>query len=139
MQIKEVMSREVKFIRPDTTIREAAQHMRDCDCGYLPVGENDRLIGAVTDRDIIIRAIADGQNPEQAKVQDIMTGKVVYCFEDDSIEDASARMQEQQIRRLVVLDRNKRMKGVVSLGDIARASNDNQLTGETEKAIAQMA
>jgi CBS domain-containing protein len=139
MQVKQAMSKDFRIIKPDTTLREAAEYMRECDCGYLPVGENDRLTGAVTDRDIIVRGIAAGHNPDDATVDKIMTEKVVYCYEEDDVKDAAERMKKDQIRRLVVLDKNKRMTGVITVGDIARASNDNYITGDIETSVAQTA
>ncbi len=139
MKVKDVMCRDVKLIQPDTTLREAAQYMRDCDCGYLPVGEHDRLVGAVTDRDIIVRGIAAGHNPDDVMVRDVMTARIIYIYEDDDVQSAASKMKEMQIRRLIVLNRNKRMTGVVSVGDIARASKDDRLTGDIECGIAKAA
>jgi predicted transcriptional regulator len=139
MQVKEVMCKDFKIIQPDTTLREAAEYMRQRDCGYLPVGKDDRLTGAVTDRDIIVRGIAPGHNPDDTMVKDIMTEKVVYCFEEEDLKEAAKRMKEQQIRRLIVLNSAKRMTGVITVGDIARASNDNMLTGEIEVEVAKVA
>lgn len=136
-QIKDIMSPEPEVIPPDATLAEAAELMLALDTGYLPVGENDRLIGAITDRDIVIRAVAKGYDPEACTVEDIMTPRIQYCFEEDSVEDAASRMQEEQIRRLVVLDDEKRMVGVLSLGDIAKRHQNDNLTGETEQQIAE--
>ncbi len=139
MRVKEAMNKSFKIVKPDTTLREAAEYMKECDCGYLPVGENDKLTGAVTDRDIIVRGIAAGHNPDDATVDNVMTQKIIYCFEDDDVEDAAKRMKEEQIRRLVVLNKDKRMTGIITVGDIARASNDNNLTGDIETGVAQIA
>lgn len=139
MKIKEIMETSVKLVNPTTSLREAAELMRDCDCGYLPVGADDRLQGAVTDRDIVIRGIAEGRNAEQTSVQEVMTSTIMYCYEDEDIEQASEKMQSQQVRRLVVLNRDKRLRGVITLGDIARATNDKHLTGETECGVAKAA
>jgi CBS domain-containing protein len=139
MQIKEAMCTNFKIIKPQTTLKEAAQAMRECDCGYLPVGENDRLTGAVTDRDITIRAISDGLDPNTTTVSDIMTEKVVYCFEEDDIDSAAQTMKDKQIRRLVVLNKDKRMTGVLTVGDIARVCHDHKLTGSIENEVAKAA
>lgn len=139
MQVKEAMSTDFKIIRPDTTLHEAAELMKDCDCGYLPVGENDRLTGAVTDRDIVVRGIAQGNDPDDTAVSDVMTQKVVYCLETDDLKDAAEKMKNGQIRRLVVLNADKRMTGVITVGDIARVSNDNELTGDIECCVAKTA
>jgi CBS domain-containing protein len=105
---------------PDMSLREAAQKMRDGDFGVLPVGENDRLIGMITDRDIVTRALADGlDNPMEKKVREVMSEDVCYCFEDQKVEDVAKNMGENQIRRLPVLNRQKRLVGIVSLGDLA--------------------
>jgi len=135
MQVKEIMSKKPRVITPDTSIREAAKIMRECDCGYLPVGENDRLVGAITDRDIVIRSTADGRSPEQTRVRDVMTRKIRYCFEDAEVEKAAELMQQNKIRRLAVLDRNKRLTGILSVGDIATRGRDNGLVGSIESQV----
>ena len=137
MQIKEVMSTDFKIIKPSTTFREAAELMKENECGYLPVGKDDKLTGAVTDRDIIVRGIAAGLNPDNTAVDSVMTQKIQYCFENDDVEDAAERMKKEQIRRLVVLNDEKRMTGVVTLGDIARTCNDQNLTGDIECQVAK--
>jgi CBS domain-containing protein len=137
MQVKEVMTSEYKFILPDTTLREAAEKMRDCKCGYLPIGEDDRLTGAVTDRDIIVRGIAAGHNPDEVTVKEIMSGRMHYCYEEDDVKDAAERMKNEQIRRLVVLNKDKRIAGILTVGDIARSCNDSHLTGDIESCIAR--
>ncbi len=137
MQIKEIMSSDFKVIKPSTTLKEAAEFMKECDCGYLPIGKDDKITGAVTDRDIIVRGIAAGLNPSNTAVDSVMTQKIQYCYEDDEVEDAAERMKNEQIRRLVVLNEEKRMTGVVTLGDIARSCNDKHLTGEIECQVAK--
>lgn len=137
MFVKNVMSKEPRIIKEDTTIQKAAQIMRDCDCGYLPVGENDRLTGALTDRDIIVRAIAEGRNTETTTAGDIMTQKIQYCFEEDDLKDAAELMKKQQIRRLVVLNGDKRMTGILSVGDIA--CQDEKLVGAIESEVCRQA
>ena len=137
MQVQDIMCEEVEVVSPDTTLREAASIMRECECGYLPVGENDRLIGAVTDRDIVIRGIASGLNPREATVEEIMTERIVYCYEKDDVRDAGDKMKQEQVRRLVVLNDRKRMVGVVTIGDIARACGDKYLTGDIETSVAE--
>ena len=136
MKVSEVMCPEFEIATPETSLREAAQTMRDGDFGYLPVGENDRLVGTVTDRDIVIRAVAEGLGADTS-VRQVMTENVVYCFEDNEVSEAGDVMRTRQIRRLVVLDRDKRMVGILSIGDIARDSEDNQLTGKIETGVAQ--
>ncbi len=118
MRAKEAMSADVTIASPDQTIRDAAQAMLEIDAGFLPVGENDRLVGMITDRDIAVRAVASGKGPE-TPVREVMTSDVRYCFEDENVDDIARSMSDQQVRRLPVLDRNKRLVGVISLGDMA--------------------
>ena len=117
-RLKDVMSRDVKRVTPDTTIREAAQQMRDGDFGMLPVTENDRMIGAISDRDIAIRAVADDKGPATT-VRDVMTTGICWAYEDESVERAAQIMSERQVRRLPIVDRDKRLVGIVALGDFA--------------------
>lgn len=141
MQIREIMSTKPEIITPQTTLQEAAEKMRELDCGFLPVGANDRLQGMVTDRDIAIRAIAEGRDPKETPVSEIMTEKVLYCFEEDDLRDAARSMKEQQVRRLVVLNnrQDKRLTGVVSLGDIATRCGDEKLAGDITEAVSEKA
>jgi len=119
MQIlKDLMSRDVKVVDPDMSIAQAARYMRDGDFGLLPVGEDDRMIGTISDRDITIRAVAAGKDTT-TKVRDVMSTGITWANEDDSVEQAVKVMSERQVRRLPVLDRNKRLVGIVALGDLA--------------------
>ncbi|ESQ77859.1 CBS domain-containing protein [Asticcacaulis sp. YBE204] len=136
MLVRQVMCTDVRIVHPSTSFREAAQMMRDRDCGFLPVGSNDRLQGAVTDRDIVIRGLAEGKKPD-APVSDVMSDRIIYCFDEDDVEDAARRMKRDQIRRLAVLNADRRLVGVVSLGDIARGCEDERLTGDIENAVAE--
>ena len=122
-QIRDVMSKDFKFITPDTTIEHAAQQMRDGDFGFLPVGENDRMIGMITDRDIAVRSVAEGQDPASATVCEAMTPKTFYCFDDQSVEEICDNMAEIKVRRLPVVNRDKRLVGIVSLGDVSQAAH----------------
>jgi CBS domain-containing protein len=136
MKVKEVMTRDVEIIQPNDTLRVAAQKMRDRDIGFLPVYEGDELIGVVTDRDIVIRATASGTNPEAILGRDIVTSPLVYCFEDQDVEAAARLMRENQIRRLVVLDRgNNRPVGVISLGDLAGTVKE-KTAGQTLESVS---
>ena len=119
MQIKDIMTRDVELASPDETIRSAAQKMRDCDCGVLPVAENDRLVGMITDRDMVTRAVARGADPEGCRVREVMSPDVKYCYDDEATEDLARTMMALQIKRLPVLNREKRLVGIVSLGDLA--------------------
>ncbi|QQO19082.1 CBS domain-containing protein [Bradyrhizobium diazoefficiens] len=120
-KISTVMTREAKLVNPNDTLQHAAKLMKACDCGILPVVEGDRLVGMITDRDIAVRCIAEGKGPD-AKVTDAMTQEVKYCFEDEDISHVCANMSDIQVRRLPVVDRNKRLVGIVSLSDLARQS-----------------
>lgn len=140
MRIDEIMTRDVRLASPDWSIREAAQTMASIDSGFMPVAENDRLVGTITDRDIAIRAIAEGKGPD-TKVQDIMSKDVKYCYEDEDVSDVARNMADIQVRRLPVVNRDKRLVGVVSLGDLATAGNgvnddaEIALTGISERHI----
>lgn len=122
-KLSEVMTRNVQIISPEATIREAAQQMRGGDFGMLPVGEDDRMIGAISDRDIAIRAIAEGKD-STTRVRDVMSDGIVWAYDSDSVEDAARIMSEHQVRRLPVLDGDKRLVGIVALGDFAIDSSD---------------
>jgi CBS domain-containing protein len=124
MKIIEIMTQDPELISPDASIKDAAKRMKNEDIGALPVGENDRLIGMVTDRDIAMRGVAEGRAPETTPVRDVMSEKILYCFEDDSIEDAAQCMAEHQVRRLPILNRDKRLTGIVSLADIAQTGDE---------------
>jgi CBS domain-containing protein len=120
MKVSEAMTLEVDIIDPNAAVREAAQRMRDANVGALPVGENDRLIGMVTDRDIVVRAVAENRQGGTTSVRDVMSERVYYCFQDDDLERAAQIMAEHQVRRLPVLNRDKRLVGIVALADLAR-------------------
>lgn len=122
-KLEDLMSRDVKVISPDMSIREAAKQMRDGDFGMLPVGENDRMIGTISDRDIAIRAVAEGKGAD-TKVRDVMSDGVAWAYEDNSVEEAVKTMSERQVRRLPVVDRDKRLVGIVALGDFAVQSSE---------------
>ena len=118
MKIKEVMTQDVALADPEMTIADAARMMVRCDAGALPVGEDERLVGMITDRDIAVRAVAKDL-PCDTPVRDVMSKEVLYCFEDEDVEKVADNMGEQQVRRLPVLDRDKRLVGIVSLGDLS--------------------
>ena len=133
-QIKDVMSPNFKFMAPDAPISQIAQQMRDMDCGFMPLAENDKMVGMITDRDITIRAIAEGKNPENTQAREIMTAKTFYCYDDQDIEEVCNNMGEIQVRRMPVVNRDKRLVGVVSMGDLAQvASRPN--VGQTQQQI----
>lgn len=123
LQLKDLMSRDVKVISPEMSIRAAAQKMRDGEFGMLPVGENDRMVGTITDRDIAIRAVAEGKD-SATKVGDVMSEGIAWVFEDDTVETAAKIMSQQQVRRLPVVNRDKRLVGIIALGDFAVESSE---------------
>jgi CBS domain-containing protein len=137
MEIREVMTTEVQLVDPNTTLKDAAQMMRHGDFGLLPIGENDRLIGTITDRDIAVRAVAAGKDPSRTPVRDAMSEGVTYCFEDQSVAEAAALMGDKQIRRLPVLDRNKRLVGIVAIGDLAVEREADDEAGEALSEISK--
>jgi hypothetical protein len=117
-------------------MQEAALKMKGLDVGPLPVCDGERLLGVITDRDIAVRGVADGRDPDRTKVRDLMTPDVEYCFEDEDVVEAARVMQQAQIRRLLVLDRRKHLVGIVALKDVALESMDRQLTGETLEGVS---
>jgi CBS domain-containing protein len=139
MKVREIMSRNVECIEPGASIKEAAEKMRALDVGFLPVCEGDEVIGILTDRDITIRHVADGQNPYRVKARDIMTPNVLYCFDDQDVEEGARYMQEHEVRRVLIFDRDEHLVGVVSLGDLSIAAGEECLAGETLKDIAKAA
>jgi len=139
MQIEQIMTRNVEIIRPHTTVRAAAQKMRDLDVGSLPVCDGERLQGMLTDRDITIRATAEGRDPDSTQAMDVMTTEVYYCYDDQDVEEAAQVMEEKQIRRLPIVDRHKKLVGIVSLGDIAVDMNQERLAGEALTEISRPA
>ena len=137
MKLNEIMTNDVEVIHPTETLQTAAQKMRDRDIGFLPVCDGDQLIGVLTDRDLITRALADGMDAKAMLGRDLATSPAIYCFDDQSIDEAAKLMHDNQIRRLVVLQRgDKRMVGVVSLGDLA-INVDDKLTGEVLQSISE--
>ncbi len=139
MKVSEVMTREVEVIHPNASVAEAAQKMKTLDVGPLPVCDGANVQGMITDRDIAIRSSAAGQDPGATKVRDVMTPDVVFVYEDQDVEDAAKLMAEKQIRRLVVLNRDKRLAGVVALADLAVDANEDKLTGQTLESISEPA
>ena len=135
MKVSEAMTRDVRVANPAETIRQAAQTMAQLDAGVLPVGENDRLVGMITDRDIAVRAVAAGKAPD-TPIRDIMSSDVCYCFDDQDINDVAVNMADIQVRRLPVVDRNKRLVGILSLGDLALHATSG-LTGEALCEVSQ--
>ena len=125
MKISEVMTRDVETVKPDEPIRQAAQFMLRADAGSMPVCDGERLIGMLTDRDIAVRAVAEGRGPD-TPVSETMTDHVDYCFEDDDVEEVAIKMSDIQVRRFPVLSReDQKLVGIVSLGDLTRSEQDD--------------
>ena len=135
MKIKDVMTADVAIAGPDQTIADAARMMARCDAGALPVGQDDRLVGMITDRDIALRAVAKDLPPD-TPVRECMSKEVLYCFQDEDVEHVAENMGEQKVRRLPVLDREKRLVGIVSIGDLALHSKP-KTSGQAIAAISQ--
>ncbi len=136
MRVAEAMSRDVRVANPDQNITDAAKMMADCDCGVLPVGEGDRLVGMITDRDIVVRGLAQGKGGN-TKVRELMSEDVKYCFEEDDVSDVARNMGDLQVRRLPVVDQDKRLTGILSLGDISINTDDMQATGAALSEISE--
>jgi CBS domain-containing protein len=135
MKVRDILTRDAEVIHPKASVCEAAKKMRDMDIGMLPVCDGDKLIGALTDRDIVIRAVARGYDPVRTPVKEVMTASIHCCYEDDEVESAAAIMEQKQIRRLPVLDSNKRLCGMISLGDLAVRTHDEQLVEEVMEQV----
>lgn len=135
MKIKNVMHKGVSWVHPGMPIAKIARKMRQQDIGAVPVGEHDRLIGMVTDRDICCRGLGNRHDPKGLTARDVMTKKIVYCRDEQSVEDAVRLMRKAKIRRLPVIDAKKRMVGMVGLGDIA-AKAEGRLSGAALKAVS---
>lgn len=139
MRVRDVMTREVEYVHPSSTIEEAAAKMRARNIGPLPVCDKGWVVGILTDRDITVRACAQGKDPKATWVRDVMTPEVIACSEEQLIPDAARLMQERQIRRLLVLNGSKQLVGVVSLGDLAIHTGDWELAGEILEQVSEPA
>ena len=133
-QIKDVMTPGFKWMAPDAPVSQVAQTMRDMDVGFMPLAENDKMVGMITDRDITVRAIAEGKSPEQTPAREVMTAKTYYCYDDQDVEEVCNNMGEIQVRRLPVVNRDKRLVGIVSLGDLAQSASRPNV-GQTQQQI----
>lgn len=136
--LKDFMKHDVQIISPDATIQEAAMKMKAGNFGMLPVHENDKMIGSISDRDIAMRAVADGK-PGSTKVRDVMTKGIVWAFESASLSEGARLMSEHQVRRLPIVSHDKRLVGIVALGDFALESSDLEAVGETLSEISEHA
>jgi CBS domain-containing protein len=136
-QVGEVMTRDVETVRPDTSLKEAAELMRTLNVGPLPVVDGENLVGIITDRDIVVRAVARGLDPNSTRVADAMTGEVECVFQDEDVEVAMRKMREEQIRRILVVERNgRKLVGIIALGDLAE-SLDDKAAGQTLEDISE--
>ena len=135
MRVSEAMSRDVRVASPQQRISEAAKIMDEIDAGALPVGENDKLVGMITDRDIAIRAVAKGKGPE-TPVREVMTGDIKYCYDDEELDHVSRNMADLQVKRLPVVNRDKRLVGILALGDIAGKAG-SRVTGRAVEGISR--
>ncbi len=136
MDLRDIMTRNVEVVSAGASLKNAAKKMKDLDVGLIPVCDGDRLKGVLTDRDITIRATADGRDPSKTKVSEVMSTDLAYCLEDQEVEEAVSVMEARQIRRLPIVNQNKRLIGIISLADIAVHVGDRDLSGETLEEIS---
>jgi CBS domain-containing protein len=138
MQLKDVMTKNVKVIPQNASVQDAAKLMKDVDVGSIPViSDTNQVVGIITDRDIVVRSTAEGRNPNQSIVKDVMTHEFFSCFEDDDVKKANKLMRERQIRRLPVINHQNELVGIVSLGDISVDVGKDKVTGETLEEISK--
>jgi len=137
MKVREMMTTNVECIAPEIGMMELAQKMKTLDVGFLGVCDSDRLIGTVTDRDIVIRGLAGGFDIDTCTARDVMTPDVFWCYEDDNVKDVAGKMREKEVRRMLILNQEKRLVGVVSIGDIAKV--EEKESGKTLKDITEAA
>jgi CBS domain-containing protein len=137
MKVREIMTSNVECLGPESSLKEIAQEMKSLDVGFIPICENDRLVGTVTDRDIVIRHVADGRDVNTTQVREIMSREIIYAFEEDDVKTVAERMREKDVRRILILDKNKRLVGVVSIGDISKV--EEKVSGKTLHDIAEAA
>lgn len=135
-QIKELMTTNPEYIKPETTLIDAAKRMRELDVGMLPVGDGVKLKGMLTDRDITIRAVAEGKDVAKTTAKDIMTPEVLYAFEDQSVDEVVKSMRDKQVRRMIILNRDKDMTGIVALADIAHHAEDSSLKARILEGVS---
>lgn len=139
MKLSEIMTRDVEVLASDGMLDQAARRMKDLDVGTMPVCDGERLVGMLTDRDIVIRAVAAGADSRRTRVRDAMTPEVCYCYEDQDIEEAAELMHDEQIRRLPIVNRDMRLTGIVALGDLAVRTHDEHLAGHVLEGISEPA
>jgi CBS domain-containing protein len=136
-KLSDIMSRDVQVIPPTGTIQEAAEMMRKLDVGSLPVCDGQKLVGVITDRDIAIRSTAQGQDPKTARINDVMSAEVAWCFEDTQAEEAARTMRDKEIRRIPIVDRDKKLVGIVALADLAKSSSSDETKAEGLQGVSR--
>jgi CBS domain-containing protein len=137
MKIKDIMTQDIECVWPDDTLQEAALKMKEMEIGPLPVCERDKIVGMLTDRDITVRGVARGCDPLSTRVRDVMTREVIHCYDDEDTEAAERLMQRWQVRRVLVVDRDEHLVGILSLGDLAAESGNPQRVGEVLQDISE--
>jgi len=136
MQLRDIMTPNVEVARPDMPLREAAARMREINVGVMPVVDGEQLVGILTDRDIAVRAVADGDDPNATTVAEVMSGDVTFCYDDQPVEEAAELMEQLQIRRLPILDRDERLVGIISLGDLVVDGQDEKLKAQVVEGVS---
>lgn len=139
MKLYEMMTKNVEVLPGNATVRDAAKLMKDIDVGSIPVIENNQMVGIITDRDIVLRSTAEGRNPNETRVSDVMTNELYFCYEDQDVKDAAKMMSERQIRRLPVVNRDHELVGIVSLGDLSVDVSDEKVSGKALEDISKPA
>lgn len=137
MQVRELMTTDFQIVSPDATVQQAARLMRDLDVGMIPVGDGQRLVGTITDRDIAVRAVAEGRDPAVTAVKHIMSGDIVYCYDDDDVDGAARAMEARRIRRLVVVNHDDQPVGIVALADIATNPQARKVAGDVLEEVSR--
>lgn len=137
--VKDVCTKDVQYVSPDTKIDEVARRMKEHNCGSILVGEGDTLTGVITDHDIVLRCVADSQDPTTMEASQCQSPNILYCYEDDDVEEALRNMADNQIRRLPVLNSDKRLVGIVSFGDLSAACDHKEVSGQAMEQIRKAA
>ena len=139
MKVKDALTKDVQYANPETSIRQVAQLMKDYDCGSIPVAENDKLIGMITDRDIILRCVAQDHDPLSMTAKECMSSGMLYCYEDENVEDVLENMGEQAVKRMPVVNKDKKLVGIVSFGDLSACCENKIWAGEAMENIREAA
>jgi CBS domain-containing protein len=138
-QVKDIMTRTVQWVPPDTSVETAARVMALHDVGLLPIGSKEDIVGVITDRDIVTRVTAEGLDPKHTPVSKVMTAQTFYCYEDQDVEDACFMMEENRVRRLIVFDRQRNLEGILSLDDVAARARKDKLSGHILAKVGRIA